>query len=465
MKLDPKLDATISRWAKALQAESIDRYGMETPLEDHLISLEEFKVAILDDSMLDAVKHVRQWGEFYLDRFAVRQCSLDFIKKLHAKKLLSALVIPNSNCDMLHLAAGAGRLDVCSWIWDELTTGKRAVSIPEKSLDSALCEVLPSDIDKVVENCIERIEFASAQETAQWLLDKGADINGLSATGSTALGEIFATKSGEDCDLEYAEFLLSKGADINGAGQSGYTPLLHAAAGVVDMESIKWLLDRGADPSIRMTSRRVGRSTVEVDLGVLAFVAGKWSSLDNLLALQEWTGLDPARDAAVMQMAISREDAQMVQYLIDHGADPNELPLTEQPHLVHATIMGCVAVLRVLLASGADPNVISLEHPESPMHPLAVAAVHPRIPDDSRQTVLRVLIDAGSRPPKRLGEKSFAQVIAKAPKEIKSLINSLVAEKSIEAGFKGALEGAFGAGSPVVSAPVPTKARKSGLSL
>ena len=77
------------------------------------------------------------------------------------------------------------------------------------------------------------------------LLDNGADVNGKSKSGVTAL--MLAAGSGR---IEIVQDLLSKGADINAKTTGNYTPLMCAALNG-HIKVVKALVDAGADVSAK----------------------------------------------------------------------------------------------------------------------------------------------------------------------------------------------------------------------
>ena len=109
-------------------------------------------------------------------------------------------------------------------------------------------------------------------DVVQALLAAGANVNDTLGDGNSAL--VMGTHSGH---RKLAAFLLDKGADPNAAG-AGYTAL-HAAVLMDDLELVKALLARGANPNARLTK---GTPTAPLHHGPL--VAGGAGRGDALLA-------------------------------------------------------------------------------------------------------------------------------------------------------------------------------------
>jgi len=95
--------------------------------------------------------------------------------------------------------------------------------------------------------------FAGQPKAARLLLDRGADVDALS-TGPIArvppLGTAVFVRS-----PQLARLLLDAGADVNRQGAGGFTAL-HSAAQSGDVELVKLLLERGADPGVRASDGR-----------------------------------------------------------------------------------------------------------------------------------------------------------------------------------------------------------------
>jgi len=78
---------------------------------------------------------------------------------------------------------------------------------------------------------------------ANYLIDKGADINAKNNRGGTSL--YFATK-----DFNLCQHLIARGADVNIRAYDDYTPL-HQAAFRGNLKAAKLLIDHGADVNFR----------------------------------------------------------------------------------------------------------------------------------------------------------------------------------------------------------------------
>ena len=85
------------------------------------------------------------------------------------------------------------------------------------------------------------LHAAANKETAELLIDKGADINAKDDTGGTPL--FWAALEGNE---EVAELLIRQGADVNAAGPKGWTAL-HWAVAMAQKKSVELLIGEGAD--------------------------------------------------------------------------------------------------------------------------------------------------------------------------------------------------------------------------
>jgi ankyrin repeat protein len=94
---------------------------------------------------------------------------------------------------------------------------------------------------------------------ARWLIEQGADVNAAAANPQRVTP---AHAAAAMCDRETMRLLLDRGADPNARQQMDYTPL-HGAASRGDIEMAKLLLEFGADREAKasdgMTAGEVAR--------------------------------------------------------------------------------------------------------------------------------------------------------------------------------------------------------------
>ena len=86
--------------------------------------------------------------------------------------------------------------------------------------------------------------FFKHPELARWLIEQGADVNA-AAQNANCVAPVHAAAAA--CDRETMRLLLERGADPNAKQQMDYTAL-HGAASRGDVEMAKLLLAHGADP-------------------------------------------------------------------------------------------------------------------------------------------------------------------------------------------------------------------------
>ena len=89
--------------------------------------------------------------------------------------------------------------------------------------------------------------FFRHPEVARWLIEQGPDVN---AVAENAQRVSFVHAAAAACDRETMRMLLERGADPNAKQQLDYTPL-HTAASRGDVEMAKLLLAHGADANAR----------------------------------------------------------------------------------------------------------------------------------------------------------------------------------------------------------------------
>lgn len=204
------------------------------------------------------------------------------------------------------------------------------------------------------------------REAALTVITAGADVNQLSADGTTALN--WAVYKG---DIELIRLLLEKGADPNISNDYGATPITTAAV-TGDYTIIKTLLDAGADvespnqegQTVLMAVARTGN----IDTALLLLEHGA-----EINARENWGG------QTALMWASSQQQPEMITLLIKHGAEVNarskeqnwERWVTSEPRiklidpggytpLLYAAREGCEGCVEALLDGGADINLTDL---------------------------------------------------------------------------------------------------------
>ncbi len=243
------------------------------------------------------------------------------------------------------------------------------------------------------------------------LLESGSDSNARNEVGATAL--MWAVT-----DLEKTRLLVARGADVNSRSDDGRTPLLIASRRSGAKDVVKLLLDRGANPSVKvggllgevtplseamyagdesvfrlLLEHGADRHGAGVLALALAFRARCQKCVEDLIGTAEPNVLTPAAffvspplgpgfaaksfvergvdakakgpDGLSLLMVNAASDnfpLDSIQALIDKGADLNDKAPDGQTALDFARRQGQTPVVELLLKSGAKPG----EMPPSP---------------------------------------------------------------------------------------------------
>jgi ankyrin repeat protein len=175
------------------------------------------------------------------------------------------------------------------------------------------------------------------------LLQQRVDVNAPQVDGMTAL--LWATYQD---DLETAELLVRAGAHVRAANRYGVAPLSLACTNgngaMVDL-----LLKAGADPNTALPGGETALMT--------AARVGKLASVKALLARGASVhSKDDRRGQTALMWAAAEGHAEVVQELINAGADFRIRLTSGFTPLLFAVREGRIGVVRVLLKAGADVN-------------------------------------------------------------------------------------------------------------
>jgi ankyrin repeat protein len=183
------------------------------------------------------------------------------------------------------------------------------------------------------------------KETVLKLLQQGADINVRDAQGQTSL--MIATYQH---NTDMVKTLLQAGADVNIRDNNKANPLLHSAAqGWLDI--LRLAIEAHADTAL--TNRFGGisiipaseRGHVEIVRELLTRTSINVNHINNL----GWTAL---LEAIILSNG-GKAHQQIVQLLVDHGADVNLADPDGVTPLKHARERGFIEIERILLQAGA----------------------------------------------------------------------------------------------------------------
>jgi hypothetical protein len=178
--------------------------------------------------------------------------------------------------------------------------------------------------------------------------DDGKPAPKVSAAKASAVELVKAAGAG---DLPRVKELVAAKAKLDGRGQHGFTPLTAAISGD-HTEVALFLIDAGADVAakdkldgtpLKWAAIRSGWVKRHQNAKLAAALLGKGAKVD-------------ARDkegATPLMWACNRGAAKLVALLVERGADANARTPKGHTPLVWATN---IAVVRVLLAAGADPK-------------------------------------------------------------------------------------------------------------
>jgi ankyrin repeat protein len=245
---------------------------------------------------------------------------------------------------------------------------------------------------------------AGRLEMAAWMIDHGADVH---EAGDSPLHRAAL----DSARIPMMELLVANGADVNGVYKDRFA-VIHSPCETVDAETLRWLLDHGADPDCAQVDGRIRLTALDYVLGSYMRTPELSACIDILLAAGGTTRYDvpsvltllrgradelaaqlaaapalvharfPALDigtsgermltlrgATLLHVAAEYDwTARMATLLIDAGADVNARAdvgddgVGGQTPLFHAVTHGAVThewlpVTRLLIARGADVNV------------------------------------------------------------------------------------------------------------
>lgn len=191
--------------------------------------------------------------------------------------------------------------------------------------------------------CSLAIAVAQAKmEFVQLYLTYGGDVNVTTANGSTLLIQAI----NKDNPKKLVELMLDYGSDPNCKNAEGETPLFEAIQFKrVDIMTV--LLDHGANPNLPGPKHLL------------------WPSTNQPKALQLMLsrGADPKKCPGILELATSINNLESIMILLNAGVDPNIRKDGTYTPLCSAIRDNRGELVSLLLANGADPNLMASEYP------------------------------------------------------------------------------------------------------
>ena len=324
--------------------------------------------------------HVVNQHGYTLLHQAAAEGNSDTVTLLLAEKL-EVNALSQDGETPLHLAAATGTLEVVKLLIDAKADFMRKTN-NGKTVQKIAMDAHQDDIAQYLGTLTnmtpEQITW-SELDAVKAMLNNGmavnADINGSNGLKSTPLH--LAARGG---NVEVVKYLLEQGANLQGLDNNKATPLITAAeSGKVEI--VKLLLEKGADPNAKNVVGRTGlHVTNNVEVARLLVQAGAKVTetemggdtplfkaiffgnndlvkfyLDNGAKI---TDLGNSK-RGVLSLAVmfnrGQQTLDLLQYLLDKGADINQQDILQMTPLAYAVQRGSVEVVKILLtAHGVD---------------------------------------------------------------------------------------------------------------
>ena len=184
--------------------------------------------------------------------------------------------------------------------------------------------------------------------SVMFLLDSGADVKLRKPDGNTCL---YLAVNGH-CSKETLQKIIDQGSNVNALNRNGETALIRACYNA-QTESVKVLLENGADPNISDAS---GHS------GILAAVHGQCTNeiLKEIIACKVDLDAQNKDGRTALVLACFYRQQEAVQVLLEAGSNPNITDNNGHGSLYAAVFKGCrQKIIQAMIDHHADVNATS----------------------------------------------------------------------------------------------------------
>jgi len=215
------------------------------------------------------------------------------------------------------------------------------------------------------------------EEMVKLLLEKGAPADVITPTKRFSPLHAAAT-SGK---ISLLKLFLEKGNDINAVTYDGYTPLF-LAINAEQVDAIRFLLEKGADANLSKPSYNYPRAALPL---ALAISKGNRTIVELLVKHgADINAVDNIAAPAYFE-ACTLPNSAMLQYFLDHGADPDKVSREGSTPLMWAAANGSLENVKLLVGKGAKVDrttraLFAEDHGRSlTAHDIAIKNEHPDI--------------------------------------------------------------------------------------